>query len=131
MSTTHDVEHWWYDGLPDDYSPWIWSTPVWQNGYTGLRNYMYYNGYWADSDWYWANAGSVIMWTSGSSAGHVQMVVENDTVNRALSAHNRDLQHYYYSGKNYDEDYNNNAQDYYTVHHYVTYCYASQPGIPK
>ncbi|WP_172633850.1 amidase domain-containing protein [Caldisericum exile] len=131
MSTTHDVEHWWYDSsnLPPDYAPWIWTTAVKENNNWGLRNYMYYNGYWADSDLYWANAGSVMMWTNSSdSPGHVAMIVQNDTINRALSAHTNNHQHLFYSEGSY---FNNTNMDFYTVHHYVTYCYASQPGTPK
>ncbi len=135
MSTTHDVENWWYDSseLLPDYAPWIWTTPVSENGNTGLRNYMYYNGYWADSDWYWANAGGVIMWKDTSDyPGHVAMIVQNDTINRALSQHNTDRQHYFYSGEGWENSYyNDNDQNYYTVHHYVTYCYASQHGITR
>ncbi|NCO28469.1 MAG: hypothetical protein COS15_02510 [Caldiserica bacterium CG02_land_8_20_14_3_00_36_38] len=133
MSTTYDVENWWYDGLPPGYAPWIWTTPVPENGNTGLRNYMYYNGYWEDSDWYWASAGSVIMWKDTSDyPGHVAMVVENDTINRTLSQYNTDRQHHLYSGEGWENSYyNDNDMNFYTVHHYVTYCYASQPGIPK
>ncbi|MCD6107736.1 MAG: amidase domain-containing protein [Caldisericaceae bacterium] len=131
MDTTHDVEHWWYDSsnLPPDYAPWVWTTPVQQNNNWGLRNYMYYNGYWASSDLYWANEGGVMMWTNSSdSPGHVAMIVQNDTVHRAFSAHTNNRRHYPYIEGSY---FNNTNMDFYTVHHYVTYCYASQPGTPK
>jgi RNA polymerase sigma-70 factor (ECF subfamily) len=135
MSTTHNVEDWWCNppNLPPNYASWVWTTPVQENNNWGLRNYMCNNGYWENSDWYWANAGGVIMWGDTSdSPGHVAMIVQNDTINRALSQHNTDRRHHFYSGEGWENPYyNDNDMDFYKVHHYVTYCYASQPGKLK
>ncbi len=38
----------------------------------------------------------------------------------------------FYSGEGWENSYyNDNDMDFYTVHHYVTYCYASQPGATE
>ena len=112
---THDVTHWWCvpPNPPLDYSPWCFTTPVPQNCNTGLKNYMINNGYWVTSNFDTANAGCVMMWkdTSGS-AGHVAMIVQNDTVNHAYSAHNKDHRHFQY----YSEF--QNDCDFYAVHNY-------------
>lgn len=114
------VTHWWCNppNSPMDYSPWVWTTPVSQNYYTGLKNYMINNSHWESSNITWANAGSIIMWKDISDyPGHIAMVVQNDTINRALSQHNTDRRHYAYTTTGYYSY----SCDFYTVHNYVLY----------
>jgi RNA polymerase sigma-70 factor (ECF subfamily) len=120
MDSTHFVTNWWVvpPNPPMDYSPWGYTLPVAQNYYTGLRAYMINRNYWAPSDVTWANAGSVIMWKDSSDyPGHVAMVVQNDTINRALSQHNIDRRHYAYTTTGYYSY----SCEFYTVHNYVSY----------
>ncbi len=120
MDSIHDVAHWWCNppNAPMDWSPWIYTEPVSENNYTGLKNYMINHNHWELSNITWANAGSVIFWKNSSNyPGHVAMVVQNDTVNRALSQHNTDKRHYLYTTDGY---YKYNC-DFYTVHNYVSY----------
>lgn len=123
MDSYHDVSHWWCEPPkpPKDYSPWCYVGADIKNNYTGLRRYMINRRYFYTSDYYWANAGSVIVWKDDS---HVAMVVQNDTITRALSQHDPDKRHYYYSGidnngnKWLNTYYVNNC-DFYIVHCYV------------
>ncbi|MGC8576271.1 MAG: amidase domain-containing protein [Caldisericum sp.] len=120
MDTTPYVTNWWCNppNPPMDYSPWVWTTPVSQNYYTGLRDYMINRGHWESSNITWANAGSVIMWKDTSDyPGHVAMIVQNDTINRALSQHNNDRRHYLYTTTGYYSY----SCDFYTVHNYVSF----------
>lgn len=75
-----------------------------------LKNYMISKGYWEPSSYEWANAGSVIVHPND----HVMMVVKNDTIHHALSAHTRDRQEYAYTYSGYYSQ-----CEYYTVHVWV------------
>jgi RNA polymerase sigma-70 factor (ECF subfamily) len=124
MDSIHDASHWWCNRYsttpPPDYSPWIWVP--------SLRTYMVNKGYFYSSTYEDANKGNVAIKKDNN---HVVMITQNDTINRALSAHMTDRQHYWYSGSGslhlnpdgtYGDDhsaYYKNNYDFYGVHYII------------
>jgi RNA polymerase sigma-70 factor (ECF subfamily) len=121
MDSLHDSSHWWCNmyssNPPPDYAPWIWITPISQNNYTGLKNYMLQiRGYWEKTDIYHVRVGGIIL---NSTNTHVMMVTGNDTVGLYLSAHTTDRKNYrFFTKPNSTSSYYANCE-YYNVHKYT------------
>jgi len=127
MDSIHDSNHWWYDNSAPlssyDYCPWVY-VPA-------LKNYMINHGYFwklSQSDGFKdANRGCVAI---KKDENHVVMITQNDTINRALSAHMSDRKHYWYSGSKVNPDgthgytwasYYKNNYDFYEVHYIIQF----------
>jgi len=121
MDTIYDTNHWWYDNSKPvssyDNCPWVYVPE--------LRNYMVSHGYFYPSTFDSANKGCVAIEKHNN---HVVMITQNDTINRALSAHTTDRKHYWYSGSKINEDrtpgsdhsdYYETNYDFYEVHYWV------------
>ena len=121
MDSIHDSNHWRYDNNESvhsyDYCPWVYVS--------ALKDYMINHGYFRDSDFDDAGIGDVAI---NKNENHVVMITQNDTINRALSAHMSDRKRYWYSGNKPNPDgthgydhcaYYKNNYDFYEVH-YIT-----------
>jgi len=124
MDSIHDTSHWWYDNSEPvssyDYCPWVYAP--------AFKNYMINHGYFYSSTYEDANKGCVAIKKDNN---HVIMITQNDTINRALSAHTTDRKHYWYSGSGslhlnpdgtHGDDhsaYYKNNYDFYGVHYII------------
>jgi len=127
MDSIHDTSHWWYDNSERvssyDYCPWVYIP--------AFKSYMLNHGYFYESTFENANKGCVAITKPTAGHSHVFMITQNDTINRALSAHTTDKKHYWYSGSGslhlnpdgtYGDDnsaYYKNNYDFYGVHYII------------
>ncbi len=124
MDSIHDASHWWYDNSERvssyDYCPWVYIP--------AFKNYMLNHGYFYSSTFEDANKGCVAITNSTAGYYHVFMITQNDTINRALSAHTTDRKHYWYSGSTVNPDgstgsshssYYQTYYDFYGVHYII------------